>query len=82
MIEATLYTSNAFYLESYRTHDGQLLNGILREQLATLPDCVAVLHDSFIGYYHNGFLVATEPIGKYALPLIKRDHHLVDANGR
>jgi len=72
MVSTYLYTSQAFYLEGYRNHDAQLLSEILREQLSVLPDCVAVLHDAFLGYYHNGFLVATETLSKYCLPLSQK----------
>lgn len=72
MLDAALYTSQAFYLEGYRHHEaqeGQLLTEILREQLNTLSDCVAILQDNFIGYYKNGFLVATDSLSKYQQPL-------------
>ena len=73
MLEATIYTSQAFYLEGYRHHEahgeGQLLNEILREQLNSLNYCVAILQDNFIGYYKNGFLVATDSLSKFTQPL-------------
>lgn len=82
LLPAALYTPNAFYLEDYRNHDAQLLAEVLREQLALLPDCVAVLHDAFIGYYRNGFLVATDPLAKYPSPLRLQGGRLQDAHGQ
>jgi hypothetical protein len=78
MLETSLYTSNSFYLESYRNHDGQLLNEILKEQLDNLQDCVAILHDNFIGYYKNGFLIATDSLSKYQQPVSREGLHFVD----
>jgi hypothetical protein len=51
----------------------------LREQLAALPDCVAILQDNFIGYYKNGFLVATESLSRYQMPIRCHGSTFVDA---
>ena len=69
MAEASLYTPQGFYLETYRHHDGHLLNEILKEQLSTLSDCVAILHDTYIGFYKNGFFVGTDSLKNFQQPL-------------
>ena len=81
MLPAILYTPNSFYLESYKNPDAQLLNQILREQLSCLKDCTAILHDNFIGYYKNGFLIATDSLAKHAQPLSIKGETFVDAKG-
>ena len=47
----------------------KVYNEILKEQLNTLSDYVAILHDNYIGYYRNGFLISTDSISRYSLPI-------------
>lgn len=82
MLPHQLYAASSPYLEAQHAPDATLLNQLLTEQLRGLPDCVAVLHDSFVGYYHNGFLIASEPLTKYALPVHKEKDRFIDAQGR
>jgi hypothetical protein len=37
------------------------------------------LHDSFIGYYKNGFLIATDSLSKYQQPIRKEENSFIDA---
>jgi hypothetical protein len=46
--------------------------------LNNLRDCVAILHDNFIGYYKNGFLIATDSLTKYQQPIIQEGNSFVD----
>jgi hypothetical protein len=55
---------------------------LLKEQLSELHDCTAILHDTFIGYYHNGFLIATESLSKYAAPVVAKNQIFEDGKQR
>ena len=44
----------------------------------SLTDSVVIVHDNYIGYYKNGFLIATDSISKYSLPLKLDNGNLVD----
>ena len=78
----SLYTPDAFVLEGVKTPDGALLSDLLREQLSELDDCVAVLHDTLIGYYHNGCLITTQSISKYSSPISVKNGVFKDGKGK
>ena len=54
------------------------MSELLKEQLAELSDCTAILHDTFIGYYHNGFLIATSSLSHYTAPVKIKDQTFYD----
>ena len=79
---AFLYTPDALILEEAKIQEGALLSELLKEQLLGLPDCTAILHDTFIGYYHNGFLISTESLSRYPSPVTTKDKSFQDGKGR
>lgn len=82
LVGAALYCGEALQLEEAGAVEGSLLNELLKEQLAGLADCVALLHETFIGYYHNGFLIATQPLSKFVAPVGIKEGGLVDGEGK
>lgn len=79
---AFLYNPDVFSLEETNTQEGALLSELLREQLGELPDCTAILHDTFIGYYHNGFLIATKSLSQHKTPVVSCSQGFRDANNK
>ena len=43
---------------------------------------MAILHETFVGYYHNGFLVASQTLTKYAQPVTQQLATFKDAKGQ
>ncbi len=78
LVPASLYCSDALQLEEAGSREGSILNELLKEQLTGLTDCIALLHETFIGYYHNGFLIATQPLTKFVSPISAKNEFLVD----
>lgn len=43
---------------------------------------MAILHDNFIGYYKNGFLIATDSLSKYTQPVTRDGEAFIDKSGK